>query len=419
MFYNARALAARSAIVDWLGRKNMYPCAYRKLPMVFNHADGRYYVVWETTCVLSAPLFEWWTDKRNGTYASSRTIEPCYHKIDSNHHRYTVVFGPAVDSTHVHYRVSGYRFPTNQYMIKRPHQEQTLQALVISDNQNGPTNFRTVLSAVKKLYDKQGGTPDSIIHVGDAVQSAAKLSDWQTQFFSPMEDVGGYHHSCPLVFVPGNHDHDKRHGPNNNNYYMDMYHGIYDTGGLGSKKVVDGDYHRFYHSVSLGGARVIILDAECPSKEQSKFLARELQSESFRNARFRIVAVHIPPYVEFWDPYTWEHKNEKHWGEHVRLEYDPLFREYGVDLVISGHQHNYQRSTIRRSTSSEDDGSITYAIVGGAGGTIDYKRVEDWKMYNVTFTDFHFVSLEIDDRELRWSAYDVFGTTVDQFKLQR
>ncbi|KAJ2217084.1 hypothetical protein EV179_000851 [Coemansia sp. RSA 487] len=388
VLYDARVQGARSIVVDWLGQKNMYPCTFRKLPMVFDHGDDHYYVVWETTCTSGKSIFEWWADANNDIDTSRHVIEPWYRKIDNNHHRYSVIFGPVTGSTRVHYK-------------------------------NGPSNFRAILSSAQKTYSKRRTSPDAILHVGDTIQSVRKLSEWQTHLFSPVEDVGGFLHSVPFVYVPGNHDHDKKRGSGNMNYYMDMYHGIYNTGGLRSEKVANGDYHRFYHSVSLGSARVIALDAECPSKEQSEFLVRELQSESFQNAHFRIVAVHIPPFIEFWDPFAWNHKNEKHWGEHVRLEYDPLFRKYGVDLVISGHQHNYQRSTIRRNGPPADDDTITYAIVGGAGGVIDYDRVEDWKMYNATYTGFHYVLLDVSDKELQWSAYDVSGVVIDQFKIQR
>ncbi|KAJ1849866.1 hypothetical protein LPJ57_008290, partial [Coemansia sp. RSA 486] len=100
---------------------------------------------------------------------------------------------------------------------------------------------------------------------------------------------------------------------------------------------------------------------------------------------------------------------------HVRLEYDPLFRKHGVDLVISGHQHNYQRATVQNN----DGNAITYAIVGGAGGTLDLMQVEDWKMYNSTYLGHHFVSLTVDDSKLEWSAYNASGSVIDEFRIER
>ncbi|KAJ2889360.1 hypothetical protein GGI21_000553 [Coemansia aciculifera] len=395
--------------------QGVYLCKTRKLPMVFEHGHEHYYVVWETSCPSNGSSLEWWVDDESN--GSRHFVKAQYKMIDKSHHRYSVIIGPVGLASEVHYRAISHNKPIAQHSITRRSKDEQTRILVIADNQNGPTEFRRVLTSIQNHYDKSNSVPDAILHVGDSVQNVGKLGDWQNQLFSPLEDGGGYHHGSPIVFVPGNHDHDKSRTPNNGNFYTDMYHGILTTDGLGESAVVNGSYHRFFHIASLGSARIIVLDCECPSAEQLEFLEQELQSEAFQSARFRIVAVHIPPYIEFWDPYAWNEKGEKHWGEHVRLEYDPLFRRHNVDLVISGHQHNYQRATVQRDVQSADSGSITYAIVGGAGGDLDLVRVENWNMYNVTYLDHHFVSLEVDDQQLRWQAKDKAGRIVDQFSF--
>ncbi|KAJ1735511.1 hypothetical protein LPJ61_000504 [Coemansia biformis] len=417
--WNPRVQTARTALGDWLNGRHLYPCAFLKRPAVFAHGDSHYYVVWETTCASGTPVLEWWAEAAGSGPAPVRHYtKPSYRTIDGAHHRYTAIIGPVAGAARVSYKASSYRLSTAQHTFSRRGESERTRVLVIADNQNGPTVFRRVLDAIQRHYGSGSG-PDAVLHVGDAVQSVDSLGDWQKQMFSPMEDGGGYLQRAPLVFVPGNHDHDKRRTPNNANVYADMYHGLYRTDDLDSVAVKNGSYHRFHHSLSLGGARLIVLDAECPSEEQSAFLERELRSDAFQAARFRIVAVHIPPFMEFWDPYAWNKKGEKHWGEHVRLEYNRLFREHRVDLVISGHQHNYQRSTVRRGEDPARASTITYAIVGGAGGALDRKRVEDWHMYNTTFLDHHFVAMDIDDRRLSWTAHNIAGTVVDSFVIER
>ncbi|KAJ2024675.1 hypothetical protein IW146_005957 [Coemansia sp. RSA 922] len=421
MLQDSQVETLLSIIHDWLDGQGFYACKIRKLPMVYEHGHEHYYVVWETGCPTNGYSLEWWTDDvlpGDGSSTSYHFVKAQYKMIDKSHHRYSVIIGPVGLATKVHYRTTSHSKATAQYSITRRNETELTRVLVIADNQNGPAEFRKVLSSVRKHYGSNN-VPDAILHVGDSLQNTNKLSDWQNQLFSPLEDGGGFQHRSPTVFVPGNHDHDKARTPNNSNLYTDMYHGVLTTYGLGDPVVVNGTYHRFFHTASLGSARVIVLDSECPSAEQSEFLERELQSEAFQSAQFRIVAVHVPPYIEFWDPYTWSERGEKHWGEHIRLEYDPLFRRHNVDLVISGHQHNYQRGTVQRDPQSADSGSITYAIVGGAGGGLDLERVENWYMYNVTYLDHHFVSLEVDNRQLRWLAKNKAGTVIDQFNIVR
>ncbi|KAJ2457693.1 hypothetical protein GGI03_006030 [Coemansia sp. RSA 2337] len=420
MLQDSQVQTLLSMLLGWLDGQGFYVCKIRKLPMVYEHGHEHYYVVWETSCPANGYSLEWWTDDVPGNRSSTshHFVKALYKMIDKSHHRYSVIIGPLGLATKVHYRTTSHSKATAQYSITRRNETELTRVLVIADNQNGPAEFRKVLSGIRKHYGSNN-VPDVILHVGDGLQDPRKLSDWQNQLFSPLEDGGGYQHRSPTVFAPGNHDHDKARTPNNANLYTDMYHGILMTDGLGDSVVVNGIYHRFFHTTSLGSARVIVLDSECPSAEQSEFLERELQSEAFQSARFRIVAVHIPPYIEFWNPYTWNERGEKHWREHIRLEYDPLFRRHNVDLVISGHQHNYQRGTVQRDPQLADSGSITYAIVGGAGGELDLERVENWKMYNVTYLDHHFVSLEVENRQLRWLAKNKAGTVIDQFNIVR
>ena len=49
-------------------------------------------------------------------------------------------------------------------------------------------------------------------------------------------------------------------------------------------------------------------------------------------------------------------------GKHVREKWVPLFEQYKVDVVISGHSHVYQRG--RKN-------DVTYIISGGAGAELE------------------------------------------------
>ncbi|KAJ2461103.1 hypothetical protein GGF42_000407 [Coemansia sp. RSA 2424] len=409
-----------TALINSTGGWGVLACGFIKLPIVFEHGPDHYYVVWESGCAANKSSLEWWANDTpvGGANVSRHVVNAQYKMIDKAHHRYSAIIGPVGLATKVHYRSFSQNLSTGDFTITRRNETELTRILVIADNQDESNEFRQVLSSIQNHYSK-GNAPDAILHAGDSVQTASKLDHWQDHLFSPLEDGGGYQHVSPMVFVPGNHDHDKARTPTNGNVYTDMYHGIMTTEGLGEPAVVNGSYHRFFHTTSLGSARIIVLDSECPSPEQLEFLEQELQSEAFQSAQFRIVTVHIAPYIEFWDPSAWNKRGEKHWGEHVRLEYDPLFRRHNVDLVISGHQHNYQRATVQRDPQSKHSSSITYAIVGGAGGELDLVRVENWNMYNVTYLDHHFVSLEVENQELRWTAKNKGGDTIDTFSIVR
>ena len=58
-------------------------------------------------------------------------------------------------------------------------------------------------------------------------------------------------------------------------------------------------------------------------------------------------------------------------GEHgsdlvVRGAFGPMFEQYGVQLVISAHEHIYERAFPIRTSSNGQ--AVTYIVTGGGGG---------------------------------------------------
>ncbi|GJP65438.1 hypothetical protein CLOP_g22314 [Closterium sp. NIES-67] len=156
---------------------------------------------------------------------------------------------------------------------------------------------------------------------------------------------------------------------------------------------------------------------------------------------FLAVLLHVPPFIDYWDPVSWHGSNsgggggglggrgvgagsgfggsgdgegsgedwvggggERRRTEWVRLEWVPLFEKYHVDLVVSGHSHAYQRG---------ERNGVMYAILGGGGERIDKQRVADWGMYKVTHLGHHYVRVDLSAHLLSWTAYDAANNPID------
>lgn len=48
-------------------------------------------------------------------------------------------------------------------------------------------------------------------------------------------------------------------------------------------------------------------------EEQEEWLRWEFAGEAWRKASVRIVVVHVPPFLEFWDHRAWVHGGERDW----------------------------------------------------------------------------------------------------------
>lgn len=249
-----------------------------------------------------------------------------------------------------------------------PTNPESIKLAVVGDNQYKSAIFSTILHYIKEE------SPAALLHLGDMVQEPWRDRDWRDYFLGPLRS-SSVAPSIPLIITQGNHD------------------------------IIDGEVNpRFpspitlpdkptgsYYALSLGSARVIILDTNMEDDAQVEWLREELASESCRRASFRIIAVHVPPFIEYWNPRAWR-KGERRWPEYVRERLLPVWERGSVDLVLSGHQHNYQRG---------ERAGITYVISGGGGGKLDKDRVEDWQMYEMTRIAHHYAMLDITSESIK------------------
>ena len=101
---------------------------------------------------------------------------------------------------------------------------------------------------------------------------------------------------------------------------------------------------RRYAVRRVGDVELFLLDSNRIDRAQATWLRRALARST---ARWRIAAFHHPPYT------CGGHQGD----EGVQRSWLPLFERYGVQLVLSGHDHNYQRFAARRG--------VAYVVHGG------------------------------------------------------
>lgn len=106
--------------------------------------------------------------------------------------------------------------------------------------------------------------------------------------------------------------------------------------------------HRFYRR-RVGAVELFLLDSTRIDPEQTRWLARALAASK---ARWKIAAFHHPAYTcGGYDSHP-----------EVVLRWVPFFERRGVRLVLSGHDHNYQRFGPRRG--------VRYVVHGGGGARL-------------------------------------------------
>ena len=153
-----------------------------------------------------------------------------------------------------------------------------------------------------------------------------------------------------------------------------------------------------YYTRKLGDAQLFFLDSNAVSSRQTAWLEQQLADST---ATWKIALFHHPPYT------CGGHSGDTD----VVRSWVPLFEAYGVQLVISGHDHNYQRFAAR-------DG-VTYVVDGGgAAGLYALRGCPRSYPPRVRARYEHgFLYVSATEDRLDVSAIDLNGWAIDHFAL--
>jgi len=160
-----------------------------------------------------------------------------------------------------------------------------------------------------------------------------------------------------------------------------------------------------YFSVDYGSVHVVSLDTQLSARDETEraTMMNWLTSDLSYNTRdWTIVIFHHPPYSKGTnhdsDDAELSPIDRPEWD--MRNEFTPIFEEYGVDVVYSGHSHSYERSYyLNGHTGTSDtfsaadhaelvDGDPAHPASGRAGETYQQKSptsggVDDRVVYTV------------------------------------
>jgi acid phosphatase type 7 len=138
------------------------------------------------------------------------------------------------------------------------------------------------------------------------------------------------------------------------------------------------DYGNSYYAFQYGPSYNIALNAFAdfePGSLQYQWLETELNTVNRDISPWLVVIVHCPMYNTFSF-----HKTDPQ-PVNLKLYLEPLFVEYRVNVVLSGHLHGYSRSHPIAFEQKKDSGPIHF-VLGNGGRTINApfqnQVKEDW-----------------------------------------
>ncbi len=283
-----------------------------------------------------------------------------------------------------------------------------------SGNGNGEENFNFAAAGdfgcsantQNTIENMQSKDPEIVLTLGD--HSYHSTADCWFDMMSPVKDK--------LMVTLGHHDVED--GQAKMNQYMNSF--------AMDKPFYSYDYNKV-HFLVMSAKSVYY-----KGSEQYNFVLEDLKKASENeNINWIVVSSYGPPYTS-----PSEHTAFKE----LREVYHPIFEQYGVDLVLSGHNHNYQRTypltynpndtgepTVTNTAASNYDGQkdgIVFAIVG-TGGVNFYSFNGQAPFVDTQFANkFGFLNIDISngnpDIKLTGTFYDNKGGQIlDQFTIEK
>jgi predicted phosphodiesterase len=237
--------------------------------------------------------------------------------------------------------------------------------------------------------------PDLILHTGDLVYLAYEESNPQAAYqFKWYQILSSLLNHTVIYPVVGNHEYDAEARYQGIPYYFHAFPMLEDLAG-GWQEAPVGEERQWY-ALELGTLQILFLNTQQlyggPAREaQDIWLRSRLVDTRFKAT---IVVFHVPPYSSGKYPLD---------GRAMINSWVPAFEDSNVALVLSGHDHNYQRL---------EHNGITYVISGG-GSSVLYPMGE--KLGESLRFEFrtHFVLLNLNDGGIQLEAYDRDGEMFD------
>lgn len=264
--------------------------------------------------------------------------------------------------------------------------------LAIGDSRSG----MSVWNQVAALANAK--TPDFTIYTGDIVNSGSSAADWDSWFNNGTSFIENN-----LVFHSlGNHDAAS----------VPTYQNVFEL-----PKSVPTTGTNLYYSFTYGDAVFIALNSEDPANvTQYNWLLSTLQANSTK--KWKIIFFHRPFYT------IGAHAGEmnSYFGTWWKA-----FDDYGVDLIVNGHDHMYERTKpLNRNVSTTAPvaqyGSQTgegrcQIVCGGAGAPL-YTGSANWFVQSYQ-SKYHFCKFDVTATGICNTTYDNNGAVIDSFCLTK
>ncbi len=278
-----------------------------------------------------------------------------------------------------HYEVdAGIDFRTGGFYTRPADTLSKISFYAYGDTRTNPEDHDAISAQIlKQMTSSKLHT--FILSTGDMVSNGDKEESWNNEFFDQnYKNLSKMLSSLPYMTSMGNHE---GQGKLFGKYFPYEFF----------------QNDRYYYSFKYGIAQIIALDQFTkikPGSEQYKWLENELKTST---SKWKIIMLHKPGYT------AGGHKGNSTVVKHLQ----PLFKKYGVKLVLAGHNHYYARSEVI---------GITHITTGGGGAPLYTPKTKAY-VKKIDKSN-HFLIIDIDGDILKLKAIRADGSIIEKYNIK-
>jgi len=331
-------------------------------------------VIWQldetTSCQLS-----WGTDN---SYSSGTTSTEEYNS--DHQHKYQI--GNLTPGTHYYYKVScNDNDFESDFIAGRNDQDSSFSFYAYGDTRSQPYEHDKVAEQILNEINNDPASQTFIVNSGDLVEDGDDEDDWSYQFFNvDYTNINKMLSKLPYISAVGNHE---ASGALFSKYFpYPMYEDPYNA----------------YFSFDYANVHFIVIDQYTDyssGSTQYDWIVEDLENTG---KPWIFALFHEPGWS------AGGHSNETA----VQDILQPLFEQYGVSVVLNGHNHYYSRAVVN---------NVQHITTGGGGAPL-YEADDDYPNIVKTDESYHFLKIDIiDDNSLTIHAIRQDGSLIESVNV--
>ncbi|MHA1200273.1 MAG: fibronectin type III domain-containing protein [Candidatus Heimdallarchaeaceae archaeon] len=277
-----------------------------------------------------------------------------------------------------HYRAGNGEVWSPDYTFKTGTLSNQTNFICMGDAQANTPNRRNIVTAVNRI------SMDMMLYTGDYVETSTAADEYYSWF----SDYARIVTDTATMGVLGNHEH---------NYSI-----WYDAWSFPGKE----EYYSFdygpIHVIGLHTLGLNYISDPADYAVQADWLRADLEAN--QDALWTIVMMHTPAFSSF-------HRYHSGLYELINETFVPIFEEYNVSLVLTGHEHAYERLLCN---------DVNYIIAGGAGSSL--YEIYPGNQLNISIyaeSTYNFLFLDISEDKLHVRAFRPDYSFIDQLILNK